>query len=198
MGSRTIAHRDPLPLTAGKLVRKPLEQRFELEDLGRTPHPAGDLVPRDAGQPQRESHVPLDAHMRVERVILEDHRDVAVLRRIEIDQLVANADFAGGDVLEAGDHPQQRGLAASRRPDQGDEFAILYDDVDAVQNLDVTERLAQLLDDNTGHKDIPRHQTGLSRTTRSGRCDPGIDPEPENDSLPPERTQLHYNGTSGR
>ena len=39
----------------------------------------------DAAQLQAEGHVVVDAHVRVERVVLEDHRDVAVLRRDVVD-----------------------------------------------------------------------------------------------------------------
>ncbi len=37
---------------------------------------------------------------------------------------------AAGRVLEAGDQPQQRGLAAARRPDEDDELAVLDLEID--------------------------------------------------------------------
>ena len=40
-----------------------------------------------------------------------------------------------GDVLEPGDHAQQRGLAAAGRADQHDELAVGDLDVDAVDDL---------------------------------------------------------------
>jgi hypothetical protein len=62
--------------------------------------------------------------VRVERVVLEDHRDVAVLRRQPVDDAVGDADLAAGDVLEPGDHPQRGRLAAAGRADQDDELAV--------------------------------------------------------------------------
>ena len=110
--------------------------------------------------------------MRVERVVLEDHGDVAILRRIEIDHLVADADLAGGDILEAGHHAQQRRFAAAGRADQRDELAVLDVDIDAVQDLGVTEGFAQILDDDAGHADAPRRQfaTAPDRNSHSTRC----------------------------
>ena len=117
------------------------------------PTAPGDLVLGDAAEAQRETHVPLDAHMRIERVVLEDHRDVAILRRVEIDDPVADADLAVGNVLEAGDHAQQGRFAAAGRSDQGDEFAVLDVDIDAVQDFGVPVGFAQIPDDDTGHAD---------------------------------------------
>jgi hypothetical protein len=39
--------------------------------------------------------------------------------------LVADQQVAAGDFFQAGDHAQQRGLAAARGADQHDEFAVL-------------------------------------------------------------------------
>ena len=83
-----------------------------------------DLGLVDLGQLQREAHVLAHGHVRVERVVLEDHRDVAVLRRAVVDHLAADLQLAAGDVLEPGDHPQRRRLAAARRPDQDHELAV--------------------------------------------------------------------------
>jgi hypothetical protein len=62
--------------------------------------------------------------VRVQRVVLEDHRDVAVLRRLVVDDLVADAHLAVGDVLEAGDHPQGRRLPAPGGADEDHELAV--------------------------------------------------------------------------
>ena len=45
------------------------------------------------------------------------------------------------DVLQPGDHPQQRRFAAAGRADQDDELAIVDLDADAVQHLGRAERL---------------------------------------------------------
>ena len=74
--------------------------------------------------------------MRVERVVLEHHRDVALLRRLVSDVHVADVDVAHGDVLEPGDHPQQRRLAAAGGADEDDELAEPDVEADAVDGLD--------------------------------------------------------------
>ena len=53
-------------------------------------------------------------HMRIERVVLEHHRDVAVARAHVVDDLAADLDVARIGVFEPGDRAQQRALAAAR------------------------------------------------------------------------------------
>lgn len=82
-GLRTIAR--PIatspPLAAGKLSRPPVEKMVDLQDRG------GGLDPRlylrgiGARHLQAEGQVVAHAHMRIERVGLEDHRDLALGRR---------------------------------------------------------------------------------------------------------------------
>ena len=85
-----------------------------------------------AGDLQREAHVVGDRHVRVERVVLEHHRDVAVLGRQVGDVAVADADRAAVDVLEAGEHPQRGGLAAAGRADEDEELAVADLEVELV------------------------------------------------------------------
>ena len=94
------------------------------QHLGRTLDAPCDLRPADTAHLEREGHVVVGRHVRVERVVLEDHRDVAVLRRQVVDDLVADPHGAVGDVLEPGDHAERRRLAAARRPDEHDELAV--------------------------------------------------------------------------
>ncbi len=49
--------------------------------------------------------------MRVQRVVLEHHRDVAVLRAHTGDVAVADVDASLVGLLETGEHPQAGGLA---------------------------------------------------------------------------------------
>lgn len=54
---------------------------------------------------------------------------------------VAGADMAGArsHLLQAGDHLQERGCPASRRPDEDAGPALLHGQVDAVENLELAE-----------------------------------------------------------
>lgn len=70
--------------------------------------------------------------MRIKRVVLEDHGDVAVFRFDLVDDTAADRDIAAGNGFKACDHPQQGGFAAARRADEDNEFAIGNIDIDTV------------------------------------------------------------------
>jgi hypothetical protein len=71
-----------------------------------------------------ESHIVVHAHMRVQRVILENHRDVAVFGGYIVHELVAYVQLTFGNFLQTGDHTQSGGLAATGGADKDDEFLI--------------------------------------------------------------------------
>ena len=52
--------------------------------------------------------------------------------------LAVDAQRAAGDLLQAGDHAQQGGLAAARGADEHHEFAGLDVEIDAVDDIDAT------------------------------------------------------------
>ena len=93
--------------------------------------------------------------MRIERVVLEHHGDVAVLRRQVVDHPLADPDVARGDRLEPGDHPQQRRFSAARRPDQNDELAVGNADRHAVDHLHGAVGLAHIDDIDRSHASFP-------------------------------------------
>ena len=74
--------------------------------------------------------------MRVERVVLEHHRDAALARRQVVDDRVADDDLAAADRLEPGDHAQRRRLGAARGSDEHHELAVRDVEVDAVHGLE--------------------------------------------------------------
>ena len=73
---------------------------------------------------QAEREVVLHRHVRIERVGLEHHRDVAILGRHVVDDASVDRQRAGRDRLEPRDHAQRRGLAAARRSEQHHELAV--------------------------------------------------------------------------
>ena len=79
------AERDALALPAGERMRPAVEQLGEAEGRGDGSDAALDLGPVDAAPAQAEGEVLAHAHMRVERVGLEHHGDVAILRRHRVD-----------------------------------------------------------------------------------------------------------------
>ena len=88
------AHRDALALAAGELARLAVEQLLDLQDARGLAHALVDLGLRRFAVAQAVGHVVVDSHVRIERVVLEHHRDVALGRLDVVDDALADADFA--------------------------------------------------------------------------------------------------------
>ncbi len=110
---------------------------------------------RRVAQLQAEREVVAHGHVRVERVALEDHRDVAVLGRDVVHDPLADPQRAAGDVLEPGDHPQAGRLAAARRADEDHELAVADLEVQVVDRLDLAVQLAHVIEGDCGHRSLP-------------------------------------------
>jgi hypothetical protein len=145
-------HRDALPLAAAELLRLAVEQCLDREQLGRLPDAPLDLCLRHAREPQAEGDVLRDRHVRVERVALEHHGDVAILLRHVVHTTAADEEVARADLLEPGDHPQRRGLPAPRRPDEHEQLSLPDLERQLLHRLDaVRVALRHLLGDDLGH-----------------------------------------------
>jgi len=116
----------------------------DVEDLGRLVHFPVDHVAGGAAQLQAEGHVLVDRHVRVERVVLEDHGNIPVLGGDVVDDGVADDEVACGDFLQPRDHAQRRGFSAARRTDQNDEFLVGDLQVDIVHHGQGPEGFSQL------------------------------------------------------
>ena len=125
------AHGHTLPLAARQLLRLAIEQVDDVEDVRRLVHAALDLGPserlaasgrtpccrtRSCADRARSSGTP--SRCRGPR------RDV-------VDDASADQHLAVGDLLQARDHAQGRGLAAARRPDQHEELVVGDLEIDA-------------------------------------------------------------------
>ena len=140
------AHRDPLALPAGELARIALQIRVEVQNPGRLRHALLNRRGRRLAQLQAERHVVGNGHVRIQRIALEHHRDVAVLRLHIVDDLAVDGDRAAGNLLEPGQHAQQRRFAASRWANQHHELAVMDVEADAVNNLGATEGFFDVLE----------------------------------------------------
>ncbi len=154
------AHRDTLALPARQLLRPAAEQVGDVENAGGILDPLLDLGLRKLLQPQTERHVLVHGHVRVERVVLEHHRDVPVLWRHVVDQLVADIDLARGRFLQTGNHPQGRGLAAARWADQHDELAVADVEVDAGDRGGAVEGFDNIAQGDFRHVLLPLGRAG--------------------------------------
>ena len=97
----------------------------DVEDAGSLLNAALDLLLRSLSQLQTECHVVKHGHVRVQSVVLEHHRDIAVLRCYIVDQTVAYVELTGRDLLQARDHTQRGRLTAAGRADHDDELFVL-------------------------------------------------------------------------
>ena len=146
------AHGDALALAARQLFRLAVEELADTQDIRRRLHPLVDLGPRRAAQLQGERHVLEHGHVGIERVVLEHHGDVAILRRHVVHQPLADANLARRNVLQTGNHPQGRRLAAPRGTDQHDEFLVLNVEIHAVDGNHLFRKLLdKILQDDLCH-----------------------------------------------
>ena len=150
------AHRDSLALAARELAGLLPDALGEPEQLDRVVDPLLDHGLRQLLQPQREADVRGDRHVRVQGVVLEHHRDVALSRRGVVHDPVADAQVPVGDVLEPGDHPQGRRLPAPGGADEHHELAVGHRQVELVDRLEaVRVDLRHLLEADRRHGWMP-------------------------------------------
>ncbi len=116
--------RHALALAAGELVRVALAEVREPDEVQQLLDLVGDLGLRALLDRQAEADVVGDAHVLEGGVVLEDEADLAALRRVVRDLLVADDHRAVVGLLEAGDHAQQRRLAAARGAEQRGQRAV--------------------------------------------------------------------------
>src|SRR5439155_1696497 len=108
-----------------------------------------------AAELEREAHIGRNGHVWIKRIILKYHGDVALLRRHVIDHAIADAYFAGRNVFEACNHPQQGRFTAPGRPNQDDEFSVADRDIDALDYSRRAEGLVDIADCDGRHAFLP-------------------------------------------
>src|SRR5262249_53646835 len=103
-----------------------------------------------------EAEVLLHVHLRVERVILEHHRDVPRARLHARHVLIADEDRSARDVLETGDHPQQRRFSAPGRSHEHHKLPVRDRQADALdRDLAVAEHLGCDVEPDPPHDNAP-------------------------------------------
>ena len=134
------AHGDALALAARK-CRRACAARYSVRfrTAAAALHALVDQLLVGSAHAQRKRHVFRHRHMRIERIALEHHGDVARLGRQVGDVAPVDGDGPGGHCLQPGEQAQQGRFAATRRPDQDQEFAVGDGKIDVVQHLDGAE-----------------------------------------------------------
>ena len=174
--------RDPLPLAARELARLGLGAVGEPHELEHLPDAARDLGLRDLLALEAEGDVVVDREVLEERVALEHRVDVAAVGRHALDRLALEQDLALVGLLEAGDHPQRRRLAAAGRPEDREERAARDVEVRGRRTATIepkrfwmprrlTVLCSELLIRSQGPGGTTRHVLGAARRARrAGRA----------------------------
>ncbi len=162
------ADRDALALTTGELLRFALQELLQSEHVGDLADAPVDLGLRHAAELQTEGDVVVDGHVRIERVVLEHHRDVAILRRDVVHEPLADEDVTGRLLLEPSDHPQRRGLPAAGWSDEHEELFVLNLKRQVIDGEDVSELLRHVVERDRGHSSPPTCLNGQSMSWEVG------------------------------
>ena len=141
--------RDALALPAAQLGRhsgsEPL--RVQPDELQRRTHPVRDLRPRPAPLLQSERDVALDREMWKQRIALEHHADLPLVRAALIHHLPEQPPASRARVgrLESGDESEERGLAATGGAEDGEKLTLADLEGHAVHGLHRAVALRYLL-----------------------------------------------------
>jgi hypothetical protein len=154
--------------------------------------------PRDAAQLQRELDVLAHGAMGEQRQRLEHHAGRPAVGRDVVDAPASQQDVAGRGLFQPGQHAQQRRLARSGGPHDGEELALVDVEIDAVDGGEVAEVLGQrseLQNGGTGHGISAPCQTRGSRGRESPapldcRVRPGNDAEESHRTFQPGLADL--------
>src|SRR5699024_6531293 len=84
---------------------------------------------------EREFHVAGNGHVRVERIVLEHHGDVAFGGGHDGDVVFIKCHGAFGGQFQAGQHAQGGGFAAAGGANEDEEFAVLDVQVDVFDRV---------------------------------------------------------------
>ena len=136
--------RHALSLTARKFFGLAFEQVFNVEDLGGRGDFAVDFGLGATCQSQGKRQVLCHVHVRVQRIVLKNHGDVAGHGMQLRDVLAADDDLALGDLFQSGDHAQGGAFAAARFTQQHDEFAWTDRQVEFTDDSDIAKTFDEI------------------------------------------------------
>ncbi|MNM81045.1 hypothetical protein D3C81_930320 [compost metagenome] len=158
-----------LALAARQFLRRALQVFAQIEDGGRLVDFLADDGRIDTGQLQRERHVLEHRHVRVQRIRLEHHRQVALGRWQGRDVAPVERQLAAVDRFQARDQAQQGRLAAAGRSHEDDELALLDFQVDALDGAVLAKEFFDIAQLKVGHDSlIFKLYSMLSETVASG------------------------------
>ena len=147
------AHRHTLTLATGEVLRLSVQVVAQVQQVGGVVDALLDLGLGALGDGQGEAHVLPHRHVRVQRVVLEDHRDVPVARLDTGDVAATDGDRPGAGGLQSCQGAQDGGLTAARRTDQHEELAVTDGEVEVWDGGGGGTRVADVhvLEDDVSH-----------------------------------------------
>ena len=168
------AHGDALALAAGKIARPPLEEGLDAEHACSFHHARLDLGLRRFPVAQAVGHVVVDRHVRIERVVLEHHGDVALGRLDVVDHAIADPNLARADGLDPSDHAQQRRFPAAGGPHEHAKGAVGHVETDALDGFDAAGiELANVFEIHACHRPLTSpSRPGRARTAAASGSRP--------------------------
>ena len=146
LANNRAGERDALPLAARKLARPAFEQFADFQQVRDPADASFDVAFRGPAHAQRIGDVFGHGHMRIERVVLKYHGDVAPARGYVIYALGADEYVAPGRVFEPREHPERRSLAAPRRAEQHYELARPDREIEPVDRRALAEHLRHVFE----------------------------------------------------
>ena len=137
-----------LLLSAGKLVWRSFGVRFHSNRGQRLLHSLRLFSGGNAANIQSIRDVFRDGHVRPERVILENHPGIPQMRRHAGHRLLAKEKASTVGLIKSGDRAQQGGLAATRWPQQKEQFLILDLQGNPLERDGVAKVLGQIVNED--------------------------------------------------
>ena len=114
-----------LLLTTGKSLGLSVEKVCDVEDTSSLFYAALDLFLGSLVKLKAECHVLKYGHMRIKSVVLENHRDLSILRSYVVNELVADEELTLGDLLKTCYHSKSGGLTATGRTYEYEKLLVL-------------------------------------------------------------------------
>ena len=152
MRDQRARDRHALLLPARQFLRHPFAKTDESHVFERRSDLRCDLALGCLRHAERKRDVALHRHVRKERVALKYRAHRPCLRRLAGEVFAIQKDSAAIGRIEPRNHPQERCLAAARRPEQCKEFAGLDRKADVVDGSEIAETAGDALDLEQRHR----------------------------------------------
>src|SRR5205085_11103682 len=114
--------------------------------------PPWDVGRFDLASAQTVGDIALHREIGKDRIVLEDHAGIAMMRRQGVDASIIEPYAARFELGKARDQSQQRGLAASGGSEKGEQPTLLYSECNIVDGTDGAESAADVVETERRHE----------------------------------------------